>query len=71
MTIKPKAMDLNQDGLKLLVEQIVNFDSFSQNGYDVWSFFRVQELSLIFDMLYSPTYPYLVKDIWVRVEVFL
>lgn len=29
MTIKPKTMNLNQDDLKLLVEQIVDFDSFS------------------------------------------
>lgn len=42
MTIKPKTMDLRQNDLKLLVEQIVDFDSFSHNGYDLSSFFRVQ-----------------------------
>lgn len=63
MTIKPKTMDLNQSDLKLLVEKIVNVDSFIQNGYDLWSFFRVQECFSIFDMLNGPTYPHLVKDL--------
>ncbi|CAL5211981.1 unnamed protein product [Lathyrus oleraceus] len=70
MTIKPKTMDLNQYDLKLLVEKIVDFDSFSQNGHDLRSFFRVQEWSSIFDILNGPTYPYLVKYLWVRAEVF-
>lgn len=70
MIIKLKTMDLNQNYLKLLVEQIIDFDSFSQNGYYLWSFFRVQEWSPIFDMLNGPTYPHLVKDFWARVEVF-
>lgn len=70
MIIKPKTIDLNQDDLKLLVEQIVDFDSFNQNGYDLQSFFIVQEQSLIFDMLNVLTYPYLVKDLQVRAKVF-
>lgn len=39
--IKPKTMNLNQDDLKLLMEQIVDFDYFNQNGYNLWIFLRV------------------------------
>ena len=70
MTIKPKSMNLNQGDLKLLVEQIVDFDSLSQNGYNLWRFSRVQEWSSFFDMLNGPTYPYLVKDLRVKAEDF-
>ncbi|CAL5202945.1 unnamed protein product [Lathyrus oleraceus] len=70
MTIKPRAMDLNQEDLKLLVEQIIDFNSFSHNGYDLWSFFRIQEWAPIFEMRNGPNYPHLVKNFWVRAEVF-
>ncbi|CAL5192258.1 unnamed protein product [Lathyrus oleraceus] len=70
MTIKSKTMHLNQDDLKLLVEQIVDFDSFSQNGYNLCKFFIIQEWSLFFNMLDGPTYPHLVKDLKVREEDF-
>lgn len=70
ITIKPKTMNLNQDDLKLLVEQIFNFDSFSQNGYNLCRFFKTQEWSSFFDMMNEPTYPYLVKYFWVRARVF-
>lgn len=35
LTIKPKTMDINHEDIKLLVEQIIDFDSFNQNGYDL------------------------------------
>lgn len=72
MTINPETMQLNQDDIKLLVGKIVgfDFDSFSQNGYNLYSLFRIQEWSSSFDMLNGPTYPHLVKDLWVREEVF-
>ncbi|XP_050897528.1 uncharacterized protein LOC127104386 [Lathyrus oleraceus] len=63
-------MNLNQDDLKLLVEQITDFDYFSKNGYNLWIFFKVQEWSSFFDMLNGSTYPYLVKDFWAWAEVF-
>ncbi|CAL5196258.1 unnamed protein product [Lathyrus oleraceus] len=69
LTIKSKTMAINQEDLKLLVEQIIDFDSSNQNGYDSWSYFRVQEWSSFFDMLNEPTYPHLVRDFWVRAEV--
>lgn len=70
MTIKHKKLDINQNDIKLLVEQIVDFDSFNQNRFDPWSYFGVQEWSSYFDMLNGPTYPYLVKDFCVRAEFF-
>ncbi|CAL5189968.1 unnamed protein product [Lathyrus oleraceus] len=70
MTIKPKTMDINKDVLKLLVEQIIDFVSFNQNEFDLWSYFRVKEWSSFFDMLNEPTYPHLVRDLWVKAEIF-
>lgn len=70
LTIKHKTIDINQNGLKLLVKQIVDFDSFNQNGCGLWSYFRVQEWSYLFDMLNETTYPRLVKDFWVKAKVF-
>lgn len=70
MTIKPKPTNLNQDEYNLLVEQIIDFDSFNQNGYDLWSFFKIHEWNPILNMLNRPNYPLLVKDFWVREEVF-
>lgn len=51
----PKTMNLNLKDLKLLVEQIVDFDSFNKNGYDLWSYFRVQKWSSFFEMMNGPT----------------
>lgn len=62
ITIKLKAIYLNPDELKLLVEQIIDFDSFNQNRYDLWSLFIIQELDPIFQILNGPTYPHLVKN---------
>lgn len=67
--INPKIIDIKED-LKLTVEQIVDFDSFNLNGYPIWNFFKVEEWDSLFDMLNEPTYPHMVKDLWVRSEVY-
>lgn len=41
MTIKPKIMQLNQDDMNVSVEKIVDLESFSQKGYNLWRFFRI------------------------------
>lgn len=38
--IKPKTMDFNKENLKLIVEKIVDFDSFNLNGYSLYNFFE-------------------------------
>lgn len=71
MYIKPKTMDIKKGDLKLIVEQIAYFDSFILNGYPLLNLFKVQELDSFFYMLNEPIYPYLVKDFWVRAEVYV
>lgn len=68
--IKPRTMDIRIEGLKLIVELIVDFVSFNLNGYPLWNFFNDKEWGSIFDMLNGPTYPDLVRDFWVRSEVY-
>lgn len=63
-------MDINKEDLKLNVEHIMDFDSFNLNGYSLWSFFRVQEWSSLFDILNGSTYTHLVRDFSVRVELY-
>ncbi|CAL5188753.1 unnamed protein product [Lathyrus oleraceus] len=68
--IKQRTMDIRKEDLKLIVEQIVDFESFNLNGYPLWNLLKDQEWCSIFDMLNGLTYPCLVKDFWVKVEVY-
>lgn len=61
-------MYIGKEDLKLLVEQIVDFNSFNQNGYSLWSYFIVQEWSSFFDMLNGPTYPHMEQSLMVQNE---
>lgn len=70
LTIKPKTINIKKENLKLIVKQIIDFDSFNHNGYDLLSFFIVQKWYSFVDMLNGPTYPHLVRDLWVRAEVY-
>ncbi|MCI10929.1 hypothetical protein A2U01_0032026, partial [Trifolium medium] len=40
------------------------------NGYQLEEYFRYQGWSSFFEILNEPVYPHLVKDFWVRAEVF-
>lgn len=68
--IKPRTMDISKEDLKLIVENIVDFKSFNLNGYSLWNFFKELKWELTIDMLNGPTYPHLVRNLWVRVEVY-
>ena len=70
LKIKPKTSSLNQDDLKLLIEQIVDFESFEANDCKLKKYFESQGWMNYFNLLNGPTYSTLVKDFWVRAEVY-
>jgi len=51
-------------------ESPVDFASLKRNGMELESLIAVQELFPYFDMLNGPTYVTLVKDFWIRAEVY-
>lgn len=63
-------MKVRENELKLILEKIMDFESFSVNGYPLRDYFEVKGWIPQFEILNGPTYPYLVKDFWVREEVF-
>lgn len=52
------------------MEQLVDFKSFEVYGYPLKEHFEVQGWMYFFGMLNGPTYPYLFKELCVRVEVY-
>lgn len=68
--IKTITLMLIEEDLKLIVKQIIDFESFRVNGLPLKSYFEAQGWKDYFEMLNGPTFPYLVKKIWVRAEVY-
>lgn len=60
--IKLRIMKFIKNELTLILEQIVDFESYSVNGYPLREYFEVQGWMFYFEMPNEPTYPYLVKD---------
>lgn len=54
----------------LIVQHIIDFNSFEVNVYPLKEQFEVQGWIHFFDILHGPTYPCLVKYLWVRAEVY-
>ncbi|XP_058741613.1 uncharacterized protein LOC131614000 [Vicia villosa] len=69
LQIKPRPLTLREYDLKLIIEKVVDFKSFAANGYPLREHFEAQDLMKFFDFLNGPTYPFPVKDFWVRAEV--
>lgn len=70
LQIKPRTMNVRENDLKLILEQMVDFESFIVNGYSLREYFEGQWWMPYFEIFNGPTYPYLVNDFWVRAEVF-
>jgi len=68
--IKPKTMVIPLDSFEVQSESPVDFASLKRNGMDLESLIAVQEMFPYFEMLNGPTYVTLVKDFWVRAEVY-
>jgi hypothetical protein len=67
---KPETSTLRYDELRLVTEQSVDFESLRINQHDLRGYFETQGWIDYFDMLNGSIYPYLVKDFWLRAEVF-
>jgi len=68
--IKPKTMVIPLDSFEVQSESPVDFASLKRNEMDLESLITVQEMFPYFEMLNGPTYVTLVKDFWVRAEVY-
>jgi len=68
--LKPKTMAIPLDSFEVQSEPPVDFASLKRNMMDLESLITVQEMFPYFGMLNGPTYVTLVKDFWVRAEVY-
>lgn len=68
--IKPETLKLKEEDIKLIKDQIVDFKSFRVKEYPLKAYFEAHGWLDLFDLLNGPTFPYLVKDFWVRDKVF-
>ncbi|XP_050902473.1 uncharacterized protein LOC127114014 [Lathyrus oleraceus] len=69
LEIKPKTLTLREEDPKLIIEHIVDFESFRVNGFPLKAYFEDQGWINYFKMLNDPTFPYLINDFWVRTKV--
>jgi len=68
--IKPKTMATPLESFDVQIESPVDFASLKRNGMNLEALISAQKLFDYFRMLNGPTYVNLVKDFWVRAEVF-
>ena len=68
--IKPKTMVIPIESFDVQVESPVDFTSLKRNGMNLESLMEAQQMIGYFHMLNGPTYVNLVKDFWVRAEVY-
>ena len=68
--IKPKTMAIPLESFEVQVESPVGFASLKRNGMNLEAQIVAQQLFDYFSMLNGPTYVKLVKDFWVRAEVY-
>ena len=69
-TIKPKIMVIPIESFDVQVESPVDFASLKRNRMNLESLMEAQQMFGYFRMLNGPTYVNLVKDFWVRPEVY-
>jgi len=70
LQIKPKTMAIPFELFEVQSESPVDFASLNRNGMEMDALIATQEMFLYFEMLNGPTYVTLVKDFWVRAEVY-
>jgi len=68
--IKPKTMAIPFESFEVQVESPVDFAYLKRNGMNLNALMATQQLFAYFSMLNGPTYVKLVKDFWVRAEVY-
>jgi len=70
LQFKPKKMAIPYESFEVQIESPVDFASLNRNRMDMDTLMAAQEMFPYFDMLNGPTYVKLVKDFWVRAEVY-
>jgi len=70
LLIKSKTMAIPVESFEVQIESPVDFESLKRNGMDMEALIGMQQMFSYFDMLDGPTYVYMVKDFWVRAEVY-
>jgi len=68
--IKPQTMAIPFESFEVQIESPVDFASLKRNGMNLDALMAAQQMFPYFNMLNGPTYVKLVKDFWVRVEVY-
>ena len=68
--LKVKTMTIPFESFDVLVESLVDFASLKRNGMDLEALMEAQKMFDYFRMLNGPTYVKLVKDFWIRAEVY-
>ncbi|XP_058767685.1 uncharacterized protein LOC131641401, partial [Vicia villosa] len=68
--VKPETTKFFLKDSKPVIEHINDFESLRVNGYQLQHFFKFQGWMEYFYMLNGATFPYLVKDSWVRAEIY-
>jgi len=63
-------MAIPLESFEVQTEYPVDFASLKRNGMDLDSLIAVQEMFPYYEMLNGPTFVTLVKDFWVRAEVY-
>ena len=69
-SIKPVTVPISIDSLVVQIESPVDFSSLKRNKVDMDALISAQKMAGYFQMLNGPTYVNLVKEFWVRAEVF-
>ena len=70
LLIKSKTMAIPSESFEVQIESPVDFASLNRNGMNMDALIAAQEMFPCFHMLNGPRYVKLVKDFWVRAEVY-
>ena len=69
-SIKPVTVPIPIDSLVVQIESPVDFSSLKRNKVDMDALISAQKMAGYFQMLNGLTYVNLVKEFWIRAEVF-
>jgi len=70
LQIKSKTIIIPSYSFEVQIESPVDFASLNRNGMNLDALIAAQEMFPYFHMLNGPTYVELVKDFWIRAEVY-
>ena len=68
--IKPNTTSIPKESFKIIIDQAIDFGSLARNGIQVDRFFNRQQLEKFLQILHGPTYTDLVRQFWVKAEIY-